>query len=231
MTAAGYRVITYDRRGFGRSGTPATGYTYDTLAEDLHTLLAEFDLNDVTLVGFSMGGGEVARYFANYGSERLHSAVFASAVPPALMQTTDNPAGPLTLTQATAMSAGLSKNQDEFYDQFVTDFFTAGGVLKVSQQQREAALELTKQANTEAALACMSAFANTDFRHDLTKVDVPTLVLHGDSDMIVPYEGSGQRTHEAIKQSEVHVIVDGPHGCNVSHAEEWNRTLTEFLAR
>ena len=231
LEQAGYRVITYDRRGFGRSDKPMLGYTYDTLTEDLHTLLEELDLTDVTLVGFSMGGGEVARYFSLYGSQRLRSVVFASAVTPYLMQTPDNPDGPLTPAQASKMTAALTADQDSFYDQFTTDFFSASGDLKVSEHQRREALAVCKQADKKAALACMAAFANTDFRDDLAKVNVPTLVVHGDSDFIVFYEGSGKRTHAAIPGSELHVLAGAPHGCNVSHVDEWNSALLGFLAK
>ncbi len=231
LQAAGYRVVTYDRRGFGRSDKPLTGYTYDTLTEDLHTLLTELDLQDVTLVGFSMGGGEVARYFSSYGTERLHSVVFASAVPPFLAKLPGNPDGPLPESEAVKMTASLTAHEDTFYDEFMTQFFSVDGVLKVTEAQRQEALALTKDANKVAALACMAAFAHTDFRDDLTKVTVPALVLHGDGDATVPFEGSGKRTHEAIGGSELHVIAGGPHGCNVSHADEWNATLIEFLAK
>jgi pimeloyl-ACP methyl ester carboxylesterase len=231
LQQGGYRVITYDRRGFGRSDKPMRGYTYDTLAEDLHTLLEELDLRDVSLVGFSMGGGEVARYFSSYGADRLHSVVFASAVPPYLMHSGDNPDGPLTKEAAAKMTAELTADQDAFYDQFVTDFFSANGQLKVSEQQRQDALAMCAQADKKAALACMTAFGNTDFRDDLPKVSVPALVLHGDSDATVPFEGSGKRTHETIPGSELHVIAGGPHGCDVSHADEWNAALLQFLAK
>ncbi len=231
LEKAGYRVITYDRRGFGRSDKPMSGYTYDTLSEDLHTLLTELNLNDVTLVGFSMGGGEVARYFTQYGSERLRSVVFASAVTPYMLQGDDNPEGPLTKSKAADMGASLTKDQDAFYDEFTTEFFSARGVLKVSEAQRQEALALCRQADKKAALACMTAFGSTDFRDDLPKVSVPTLVLHGDSDATVPFEGSGARTHRALPGSQLHVIPDAPHGCNVSHAQEWNTVLLEFLSR
>jgi pimeloyl-ACP methyl ester carboxylesterase len=231
LQQGGYRVITYDRRGFGRSDKPMRGYTYDTLAEDLHTLLEELELRDVTLVGFSMGGGEVARYFSSYGADRLHSVVFASAVPPYLMHSGDNPDGPLTKAAAAKMTAELTADQDAFYDQFVTDFFSANGQLKVSEQQRQDALAMCAQADKKAALTCMTAFGNTDFRDDLPKVSVPALILHGDSDATVPFEGSGKRTHETIPGSELHVIAGGPHGCNVSHADEWNAALLQFLAK
>lgn len=228
---AGYRVITYDRRGFGRSDKPLTGYTYDTLTEDLHALLTELDLQNVTLVGFSMGGGEVARYFSKYGAERLHSVVFASAVPPYLMKTGDNPDGPLEKSQAAGMTAGLTKSQDDFYDQFTTEFFSVNGELKVTEAQRQEALTLAKQSSKVAALACMTAFASTDFRDDLTRVSVPSLVIHGDGDATVPFEGSGARTHAAVPSSELYVVKGAPHGVNVSHAEEWNRVVLEFLAK
>ena len=228
---AGYRVVTYDRRGFGRSDKPKTGYDYDTLTEDLHTLLTELDLNDVTLVGFSMGGGEVARYFTKYGTERLHSVVFASAVPPYLLRTNDNPEGPLSKEQAAAMTAGLTQDEDSFYDQFTTDFFSVDGVLKVSEADRQEALALAKQASKAAALEAMASFASTDFRDDLLKVTVPTLVIHGAGDAIVLFEGSGTRTHAAIPGSELHVVAGAPHGVNVSHADEWNRVVLDFLAK
>ncbi|PPI20522.1 alpha/beta hydrolase [Rathayibacter sp. AY1B1] len=228
---AGYRVVTYDRRGFGRSDKPLTGYSYDTLTEDLHTLLTELDLQDVTLVGFSMGGGEVARYFTKYGAERLHSVVFASAVPPYLMKTDDNPDGPLEKAQAAQMTAGLTKSEDDFYDQFTTDFFSVDGVLKVTEEQRQEAIALAKQSAKHAALACMTAFATTDFREDLPNVSVPALVIHGDGDGTVPFEGSGARTHAAIPGSELHVVHGAPHGVTVSHPEEWNRVVLEFLAK
>lgn len=230
LQQAGYRVITYDRRGFGRSDKPMSDYTYDTLTEDLHKVLEALDLNLVTLVSFSMGGGEVARYFSLYGAERLHSVVLASAVPPYLMRSPGNPDGPLTLTEAAKMTAALTANQDSFCDDFTVQFFSVDGVLKVTEQQRQEALGLCEQADKKAALACMAAFGNTDFRDDLTTVAVPALVLHGDGDGIVPFAGSGNRTRAAIPGSELHAIAGAPHGCNVSHTEEWNATLLNFLA-
>ncbi len=193
LVAAGYRVVTYDRRGFGRSDKPKSGYDYDydTLTEDLHTLLDALDLNDVTMVGFSMGGGEVARYVSAYGTERLRSVVFASAVPPYLMTMDDNPDGPLSKELAASMTADLTEDEDSFYDDFTTQFFSVNGdgQLKVTEAQRQDALALCKQADKKAALACMESFGTTDFREDLPKISVPTLILHGDSDGIVPFEG------------------------------------------
>ncbi|WP_165064943.1 alpha/beta fold hydrolase [Marisediminicola senii] len=231
LAAAGYRVITYDRRGFGRSDKPKTGYDYDTLTDDLHSLLEELDLRDVTLIGFSMGGGEVARYFSRFGDERVRSVVFASAVPPYLLTSDDNPEGPLSADAAASMTAGLTADENEFYDGFTTDFFSVDGVLKVTEQQRQDAIALAKQSSKVAALAAMASFGSTDFRGDLPRVTVPTLVIHGDGDGTVPFEGSGARTHAAIAHSELVVIAGAPHGVNVSHADEWNRAVLEFLKK
>lgn len=226
---AGYRVITYDRRGFGRSDKPSDGYDYDTLAADLAGLVEDLELEDATLVGFSMGGGEVARYVANYGTSRLGAVVFAAAVPPYMLKSDDNPEGPLTEDKAKEMEDGLKASREEFFDQFTREFFSANGELKVSEAQRQEALALCLQSDQTAALGCMKAFGTTDFRQDLKEVDVPTLVLHGDADGTVPFEGSGKRTHEAIAGSELVLIEGAPHGCNASHAEAFNRALLGFL--
>ncbi|SEP85949.1 Pimeloyl-ACP methyl ester carboxylesterase [Devosia sp. YR412] len=229
LSQAGYRVITYDRRGFGQSEKPQDGFDYKTLANDLSDIIKDLDLKDVTLVGFSMGGGEVARYIADHGEDRLHSVVFAGAVPPYLMQGPDNPEGPLTKEKAGEMEAGLKADRAAFFDQFTKDFFSAKGVLKVSEADRQKAIALCQQSDQTAALGCMKAFGTTDFRDDLKKVTVPTLVIHGDSDGIVPLEGSGQRTHQAIASSKLVVVKDAPHGFNASHAEEFNAELIDFL--
>lgn len=231
LRAAGYRVITYDRRGFGRSDKPLTGYSYETLTQDLHTLIDSLDLRELTLVGSSMGGGEIARYLSTYGTDRVRSVVFASSVTPYLLQTTANPDGPLTMKDAARATAAFVKDQDAFYDQQMTEFFTANGQLRVSAATRAEALTLCGQASKEASLACMAAWANTDFRDDLARVTVPTLIIHGDGDESVPLHGSARRTHEAISGSELRVIADGPHGCQISHPEEFNAALLEFLAR
>jgi len=231
LREAGYRVVTYDRRGFGRSDKPLTGYDYNTLADDLHAVMVGLDLTDATLVGFSMGGGEVARYFSKFGSERVRSVVFASAVPPYLLKSPGNPDGPLETGEAAKMTAGLTANKDAFFDDFMTQFFSVDGVLKVTEEQRQRAIALAHQASKVAALEAMTAFAVTDFRDDLTTVSVPTLVIHGDGDATVPFEGSGARTHAAIPGSELVLIAGGPHGVNVSHADEWNRAVIGFLAK
>lgn len=230
LESAGYRVITYDRRGFGRSDKPIVGYSYESLSDDLAALLDGLDLSDVTLVGFSMGGGEVASYCARMGVARLRSVVFASSVTPYMLHSKDNPAGPLSKQQAAQMAAGLTTNADSFYEQFVTDFFTADGTVTVDEEHRKLALEMCHQAGKVAALACLTAFGSHDFSEDLPRVSVPALVLHGDADQIVPFEGSGRRTHDALPASRLHVIAGGPHGVNVSHADEFNKALLDFLA-
>lgn len=227
---AGYRVVAYDRRGFGHSDQPWHGFGYDTLADDLDGVITELDLRDVTLVGFSMGGGEVARYITRYGTDRLHSVVLAAAVPPYMLHTSDNPDGPLSKEQAAQMTMDLTKDQDAFYDGFINQFFSVNGVLKVTEQQRQDALALCTQADKVAALGCMESFGTTDFRDDLPNVTVPTLVIHGAGDGTVPFDGSGKRTHDAIPQSELVVVADAPHGFNVSHAKAFNEALLDFLA-
>lgn len=230
LVAAGYRVVAYDRRGFGRSDKPDAGYDYDTLAADLDRVLTELDLRDVTLVGFSMGGGEVARYVSAYGQDRLRSVVFAAAVPPFLLQSDDNPDGPLTDDARRQLRDGLEADRDGFFDEFTTGFFSTAEGLQVTEEQRQQGIALAQQSSQAAALAAMDAWATTDFRDDLGAISVPTLVIHGDGDQTVPFEGSGKRTHEAIEGSELHVIEGAPHGMNVSHAEEFNRALLDFLS-
>lgn len=231
LTAAGYRVITYDRRGFGGSDKPDHDYDYDTLTKDLNNVIDQLDLSDVTLVGFSMGGGEVARYIANHGEDKLRSVVFAAAVPPYLMKSDDNPEGPLTKQKAKEMEDGLKADRTTFFDGFTKDFFSANGELKVSEADRQKAIALCNQSDQTAALGCMEAFGTTDFRNDLAKITVPTLVLHGDADGIVPLEGSGARTHAAVPGSELKVLTGAPHGCNTSHPEAFNDALLAFLAK
>ncbi len=229
LRAAGYRVVAYDRRGFGDSDKPASGYGYDILADDLQRVLDQCALQDVTLVGFSMGGGEVARYIARHGESRLHSVVFAAAVPPFLMKTADNAQGPLTPAKAQQMKKALQEDRSSFFDQFTKDFFSANGALQVTEAQRAAAVALCHQSAQQAALACMDSFGTTDFRDDLKQVQVSTLVIHGDADAVVPLEGSGLRTHRAVPHSQLATVKGAPHGLNVSHAKAFNDELLSFL--
>lgn len=229
LQAAGFRVVAYDRRGFGRSEKPRSAYGYDVLADDLQHVMNQCALQDVTLVGFSMGGGEVARYIGRWGQSRVHSAVFAAAVTPCLMRSADNPDGPLTHERALQKKSALEQDRDGYFEQFVTDFFSANEVLQVTLAQRADAVALCHQSAQHAALACMDAFGSTDFRADLKKVTVPTLVIHGTADGIVPIEGSGMRTHRAVPHSQLVTVGDAPHGFNLSHAQAFNDALLAFL--
>ena len=229
LQAAGYRVVAYDRRGFGRSDKPESSYSYDVLADDLEGVMAQCGLQDVTLVGFSMGGGEVARYITRHGESRLHSVVFAAAVPPCLMKSADNPDGPLTPEAAQEKRHALEQDRPAFFEEFTQNFFSANGVLQVTELQRSAAVTVCHQSAQHAALACMDAFSTTDFREDLKKVTVPTLVIHGDADAIVPLAGSGQRTHSAVPHSQLVIVNGAPHGFNLSHAQAFNDALLAFL--
>ena len=230
LVAAGHRVIAYDRRGFGGSSQPWSGYDYDTLAADLNELMTQLDLQHATLVGFSMGGGEVARYISTYGTQRVAKAVFAAAVPPYLYKSADNPEGGLNDATIAGFENGLGADRIAFLDGFSTGFFSAGGTLKVSEAQRNYALDIAAIASPKGTLDCIHAFAHTDFRADLAKVTVPTLVIHGDSDAIVPFEVSGARTHKAIAGSTLVLVKDAPYGFNLSHAAEFNKGLLDFLA-
>lgn len=229
LRKAGFRVVAYDRRGFGRSDKPPSGYGYDTLADDLQRVMEQCGLQDATLVGFSMGGGEVARYVARHGESRLHSVVFAAAVTPCLMKSAHNPDGPLTPEKAQEKSAAFERDRGAYFEQFTTAFFSADGVLQVTEAQRREAIVLCEQSAQHAALACMESFATTDFREDLKKLTVPVLVLHGGSDAVVPFEGSGQQTHRAVPHSQLVKVNGAPHGLNVSHAGPFNDALLTFL--
>ena len=230
LVEAGYRVITYDRRGFGQSSQPWEGYDYDTFAADLAALLDHLDVTGATLVGFSMGGGEVVRYLSTYGAQRVAKAVLASAVPPYLYKSEDNPDGGLDDATIAGFQAGIKADRPAFLDGFTTQFFSAGKKLTVSEPQRQYAWSLALPASPKGTLDCVAAFGRTDFRADVAKVSVPTLVIHGDSDAIVPFEVSGARSAAAIPGAQLVVIKDGPHGINASHADEFNAALLAFLA-
>jgi non-heme chloroperoxidase len=232
LVDAGHRVITYDRRGFGDSSQPRTGYDYDTFADDLHALLTELDLRDVTLVGFSMGGGEVARYVGRHGTDRVSRAVFAGAVPPYLYLSDDNPDGGLDDATIQQFLDGVTGDRIAFLDGFTTNFFSANGELLVSEPNRLYHRTIAEFASPKGTLECIKCFSYTDFRGDLRTLSdagIPTLVLHGDADAIVPFEVSGKRTAETVANSTQVVVAGGPHGFNATHADEFNRALLDFL--
>ena len=230
LIGAGYRVITYDRRGFGQSSQPWHGYEYDTLAADLAALINHLDLNDAILIGFSMGGGEVVRYLSTSGADRVSKVVLASAVPPFLLKSDDNPDGGIDDAFIAGMIGDVTQDRMAFLDEFLTPFFSAGKKLKVSPQQKAYAVRVAAAASAKATIDCITAWGTTDFRSDLAAVTLPTLVIHGDSDNIVPIEVSGQRTAEAIPGAVLVVLEDAPHGVTVSHPEEWNAAVLQFLA-
>lgn len=230
LQEAGYRAITYDRRGFGESDKPESGYDYDTLTADLAGLVEALDLRDAVLVGFSMGGGEVVRYAARHNAPgRVSGVVLAGAVPPYLLKSDDNPDGGLERADVDEMKDGASGDRAGFLDGFTTGFFSVDGELAVTEEQRQEALALAAAARDEAVVGCIEAFGTTDFRDDVAQVALPTLVIHGDSDAIVPFEVSGRRSAEAIAGSSLVVVEGAPHGFNVSHAERFNRELLAFL--
>ena len=229
---AGHRVVTYDRRGFGQSSRPWDGYDYHTFAADLDALLNHLDLRDVTLVGFSMGGGEVARYIGRYGTDRVAQAVLAAAVPPYLYKSDDNPDGALDDDTVAAFESGVRKDRIAFVDGFVTNFFAVGDRTDlVSEPQRVYNRDIAAVASPKGTLDCIGAFGRTDFRADLAEFSLPTLIIHGDSDAVVPFEASGKRSHDAIAGSQLELIEAAPHGLNVTHANEFNRALLNFVSR
>lgn len=225
----GYRVITYDRRGFGDSTmSSVAGYDYNLLTSDLAALLDELDLHDVTLVGFSMGGGEVARFVGQHGVDRVHSLVFIAAIPPWLLNSEDNPAGGLDMPSARSMQEALRSDRPAFLDGFLTGFFSANGQLRVTEEQRQAALAMAAAADLDAAAECITLWT-TDFTADVARISVPTLILHGDADAIVPLSVSGARLHALVDGSILRVIPGGPHGLIASHTDEVNAALLQFL--
>jgi pimeloyl-ACP methyl ester carboxylesterase len=227
----GFRVITYDRRGFGDSSKPVSGYDYDTLAADLQALLRKLDLHDSTLVGFSMGGGEVARYLRIYGTVRVSKAVFIAAIPPFLPKSDDNPKG-VDPGGFDEIKKALNADRPQFLTGFFSKFYNvdALGGRAISDEAVRLSWNIASGASPKGTSDCVSAWL-TDFRSDLAVVDVPTLVIHGDADQILPIAATGERIHEAVKGSQFVVIEGGPHGLTWTHAERVNAALLEFLGK
>lgn len=226
LSEAGFRCIAYDRRGFGDSGRPTAGYDYDTFAADLNDLMTQLDLREATLAGFSMGGGEVARYIGRFGTERLAKAMLLGAVPPFLLKTADNPQG-VDKSVFDGMLAGVKQDRVAFFEQFFRNFYNlepgaGAGLLGFAKWIAWGASPLGTQ-------QCIVAFGNTDFRNDLKKFDIPTCIVHGDADRIVPIEVSGKRSHEMIPNSRLEVLSGAPHGFASTHAQQLNRIMLDFL--
>jgi len=228
---AGHRVITYDRRGFGKSSQPTTGYNYDAFAEDLHKLVTQLGLRDFGLVGFSMGGGEVARYLGKYGSKGVNKAVIISGVPPFLLKTPDNPEG-VDGSVFEGIKKAIVADRYAFFTDFFKNFYNTDLLLgkRVSEQTVQASWNIGAGASATASLACVPTW-HEDFRSDLSRVDVPTLVIHGDADRILPIAASGLRTAKLIKGARLLVVKDGPHCITWTHAEQVNGGLLEFLGK
>ena len=231
LSAAGFRCISYDRRGFGASGKPAGGYDYDTMTADLRELIVHLDLKNVALAGFSMGGGEVARYFGLYGADRIAKAILISAVPPYLLKTADNPDG-VPKEVLDGILKGVTDDRINFLAGFLQKFFNLD---KKKDAISDEVLQFNKsiawQASPIATQDCVKAFSGTDFREDLKKMTVPTMIVHGDSDQIVPFEVSGKRSAELLKGSRLEVVKGGPHGIATTHAEKLSALLLDFLKK
>jgi non-heme chloroperoxidase len=226
---AGYRVITYDRRGFGQSSQPAAGYDYDTFAADLSALLEHLNLHDAVLAGHSMGTGEVIRYLGRYGSARVAKGVLVAPIPPYLLQAGDNPDGvPQALFDgfAAAARADTPAWMKGFLDNFY-NFDTLRGTL-VSDQAFQASWNLAVTASAAAAVACIGTWA-TDFRDDLPKIDVPILVIHGDADQVLPLDKTASRLPGLIKDVRLVVVEGGPHAIPWTHADQVNTALLDFI--
>jgi non-heme chloroperoxidase len=229
LLKAGKRVITYDRRGFGKSSQPSSGYNYDTFADDLSKLIAHLRLSDVSLVGFSMGGGEVARYIGKYGSKSVRRAAILGGVPPFLRKTNDNPDG-VDPSVFEGIEKAVAADRYAFFREFFKNFFNTDVLPsdRISEAAVQASWNVAASASPIASYACVATWQE-DFRADLARVDVPTLVMHGDSDRIVPLEASGKRTAALVKGATLVIIKDGPHAINWTHAEEVNQALVKFL--
>ncbi len=229
LASHGYRAIAHDRRGHGRSTQTWTGNDMDTYADDLATLVESLRLTDVTHVGHSTGGGEVVRYIGRHGTKRVVGAILVDAVPPLLLKTANNPEG-LPIEEFNQLRTAISTDRSQFYKDFGVIFYGANRPgAKVSQGVLEAFWRLSMQAGLVAAYDCIKAFSETDFRDDLKKVDVPTLVIHGDDDQVVPINVGGLRSSKLIKNATLKVYEGAPHGLMTTHQQRFNDDLLQFV--
>jgi non-heme chloroperoxidase len=227
---AGFRVISYDRRGFGQSSQPSTGYDYDTFATDLDKLINTLDLHDVILVGFSMGTGEVTRYISKYGSKRVDKSVLISSIPPYLLKTSDNPKGVDQIVFDGIMNA-IKEDRLAFLTQFFSDFYNLdeNEDKLISKQAVQYSWNVASRASPIGTLECTKAWL-TDFREDVKNIDVPTLIIHGDADRILPIDATGRRLPEAIKDNKYVEVKNGPHCIIQTHAKQVNSALMDFIS-
>jgi non-heme chloroperoxidase len=230
LLEAGHRVIAYDRRGFGKSSQPTVGYDYDTFAADLNTLLEHLDINDIVLAGFSMGSGEVTRYLGTYGSGRVSKAALLGAIPPFLLKTDDNPEG-VDQSVFDGIKAAVLADRPTWFKDFFDNFYNTDDYLgtRVSEQALQAGFITAVGASPHAAHACVDTWL-TDFRGDLPKIDVPTLLVHGDADRILPIEATANRLPDLIADLQFVVVEGGPHNIAWTHPDEVNRALLDFVA-
>jgi non-heme chloroperoxidase len=230
LLKAGYRVITYDRRGFGQSSQPTIGYDYDTFAADLNTLLEHLDLADIVLAGFSMGTGEVTRYLGTYGSARVSKAVLLGAVPPFLLKTDDNPEG-VEESVFDEIQAAIIADRPAYFKSFLDNFYNVDvyAGTRISEQAWQNSFNVAVAASAYAALACVPTWL-TDFRGDLPKIDVPTLLVHGTADRILPFDATAKRLPGLIADLRLVAVDAGPHNIAWTHPEEVNKALLDFLA-
>lgn len=226
---AGMRAISYDRRGFGRSDQPWEGYDYDTLADDLAAVMEQTGAQDATLLGFSMGGGEVARYLTRHGSKNVRQAVLVSSVVPYMLKTSDNPDGidPAVIDK---MAQAMKADRAAFWSDFFKDFFGVGPISHpVSTEVLEWARSVSMQAGLKATLACAKAFTTTDFRTDLASFKVPTLIIHGTADKTVPIDPAGRKAAKGIPQAKLIEYEGAPHGLFASHKERFIADVLAFV--
>lgn len=230
LAEAGFRAIAYDRRGFGRSDQPWAGYDYDTLADDLAAVIEETGAQDAALVGFSMGGGEVARYLSRHGGKQAAQAVLVSAVVPYMLKTRDNPDG---VDQAIfdQMTAGMQQDRAQFFATFFKQFFGAGVLTSpVSDELIEWARGVAMQASLKATLECAKSFATTDFRSDLAAFTLPTLIIHGTADKTVPIDATGRASARGIAHAQLVEYDGAPHGLFATHKDRLTADLLAFLS-
>jgi non-heme chloroperoxidase len=230
LLAAGYRCVSYDRRGFGRSSQPTVGYDYDTFAADLNALLEHLDLRDVVLCGFSMGTGEVTRYLGKYGSGRVRKAALFGVIPPFLLKTEDNPEG-VDGQVFEDIKAAIVKDRYAYFKDFLDNFYNVDvlGPERISNQAWQASFNVAVGSSPYASYACVNTWL-TDFREDLPKIDVPTLVMHGTEDRILPFDATAARLSDLIPDVRVVPVEGGPHNIGWTHPEEVNPALLDFVA-